>query len=81
MSENEIPQNVLDVLNEMSEYANDVEEWVLIKRRVLNSLPPCDRKLFSTRDPKTKKQSFNEFELRIVDWWEKKTGKRLQILK
>lgn len=77
----EIPLPIINALLEVMEYVGDTTDWMVVKKQVLLSLPPALRTCFSTRDPKTKKQSFNEFELLVVDWWEKKTGRRLLILK
>ena len=44
--------------------------WMDFKKIMLNSLPPAMRKKFSTRHPKTKKQSLNEFEKNMIDiYW------------
>ena len=56
----------------------DVEEWMDLKKLLLRTLPPKARSNFSVRDPKTKKQSLNEFELRLIDNYYSKTGKKLR---
>ena len=76
-----IPEAIVEALEEVTAYVGDTTEWVVVKKQVLLALPPKLRTNFSTRDPKTKKQSFNDFELRVVDWWEKRTGRRLVITK
>jgi hypothetical protein len=77
----EIPEPILEALEEIASYVGETTDWMVVKKQVLLAIAPALRTNFSTRDPKTKKQSFNEFEVRVCDWWENKTGRRLQILK
>jgi hypothetical protein len=64
-------------LNFVARYAADVSDWITIKKELLKSLPPQCRKRFSTRDPITKKQSMNDFEISLAKKWESITGKKL----
>ena len=42
-------------------------DWMDFKKTMLRSLPSKMRKNFSTRDPKTKKQTLNNFERQLID--------------
>jgi hypothetical protein len=55
-----------------------VESWMELKKLLLVSLPSRARSNFSIRDPKTKKQGLNEFELRLIDNYYSKTGTILE---
>jgi hypothetical protein len=51
-----------------------VENWMELKKILLVTLSSQDRSNFSTRDPKTKKQSLNKFEERLIDNYYSETG-------
>ena len=53
---------------------NNTDDWVTIKKIMLRSLHPDLRKSFSTRDPKTKEQSLNEFEKQLIIKYKEITG-------
>lgn len=55
-------------------YAPEINEWKVLKKELLKTLAPNYRKLFSTRDPKTKKPNFNDFEKSISLEWKKISG-------
>ncbi len=55
------------------------DNWMEFKKIMLRSIPPRIRKSFSTRHPKTKKQSLNEFEKKIIDIYLQETGILLRI--
>ena len=74
-----IPNRVLEELTLIATVAGNENNWISIKKQLLLSLPPKLRKLFSTRDAKTKKQSLNLFENHIIDVYEKMTGIRLEL--
>jgi hypothetical protein len=57
----------------------DVKKWMDLKKLLLNSLPPSARTNFSTRDPKTKKQSLNKFERELLKMYENKVGITLEV--
>lgn len=59
----------------------NVNSWLDLKKIVLISIPPKDRSLFSTRDPKTKKQSLNKLECAIISGYQEKTGIKLKVSK
>ena len=53
--------------------------WMDFKKIMLKSLPSKMRKSFSTRDPKTKKQSLNSFEREMIDIYYRETGIELTL--
>lgn len=55
------------------------QNWMDFKKIMLKSLPSTMRKNFSTRDPKTKKQSLNSFEREMIDIYYKETGVELKL--
>ncbi len=75
-----IPNRVLEELTLIATVAGSENNWISIKKQLLLSLPPKLRKLFSTRDAKTKRQSLNIFENQIIDVYEEMTGIRLELL-
>ncbi len=50
------------------------DDWMSFKKIMLQSLPSAMRKRFSTRNPKTKKQSLNEFEKDMINIYFSETG-------
>jgi len=54
--------------------------WMDFKKLMLVSLPSEKRGMFSTRDPKTKKQSLNEFEEKMIDIYYRETGILLELV-
>ena len=54
-------------------------DWMDFKKIMLKSLPSKMRKNFSTRDPKTKKQSLNSFEREMIDIYYRETGIELRL--
>ena len=62
-------------------YAPEINEWKILKKELLRSLPSNHRKLFSTKDKFTRKMNFNEFEKTVFDYWTKLTGIELYLEK
>ncbi len=58
-----------------------IDEWMDLKKILLTSLPSPARKNFSTRDPKTKRQTINDFEQWLMDNYCKRTGRKLAMRK
>jgi len=65
---------ILGVLNEVSGYVGDCDDWVTIKKQTMLNLPSPLRKNFSTRDPKTKEQWLNNFEKELISYYSSVTG-------
>ena len=74
-----IPDKILDQIDFVSSYAADCDDWVEIKKQILLGIPSELRASFSTRDPKTKEQSLNDFEKFIIQPWKQKTGIDLKL--
>ena len=74
-----VSQKVLEELAIISSYGMKDDDWMIVKKQLLLSLPSSLRKNFSTRHPKTKKQSVNEFEASLIDIYEGMTGIRLRL--
>lgn len=53
---------------------NNTDDWVTIKKIILRSIRSELRTSFSTRDPKTKEQSLNEFEIQLIEKYKELTG-------
>lgn len=60
-------------------YAPTISEWKILKKELLKSLHPTERKLLSTRDSKTKTLNCNELELEIIARWKELTGVDLYL--
>jgi hypothetical protein len=75
----DVPQRILEELTLLSTYIMEDDDWMAVKKQLLLSLPSSLRKNFSTRHPKTKKQSVNEFEASLIDIYEGMTGIKLRI--
>jgi len=63
----EIPKKIEEQLEIVASYAGDCDDWVTIKKEVMRALPPTLRKFFSTRDPRTKEQWLNPFEMKLIE--------------
>lgn len=74
-----IPKRILNELSLIAGAAGSDDDWMLIKKQLLLSIPSPMRTFFSTRDPKTKAQSLNMFEHCIIDEYDNLTGVRLRL--
>ena len=68
-----------EAINFVHSYAPSIKEWKVLKKELLKCLHPNQRKLFSTRDPSTKKIIINQFELSLIDKWKTITGVDLYL--
>lgn len=76
----EIPDNVKEKILFVARYVRTVtDDWLRIKREIINALRKEDRGLFSTRHPKTKKQILNEFDISVMKYWKEITGIEVRI--
>ena len=71
--------NVKEAVAFVHSYAGGITEWKVLKKELLRLLPPNQRKLFSTRDPSTKKQIVNDFEKSVIGCWKEITGSLLYL--
>tara|TARA_R100000664_G_scaffold34175_1_gene54657 strand:+ start:1574 stop:1840 length:267 start_codon:yes stop_codon:yes gene_type:complete len=74
-----IPLRIVEQISLIAKYADDCDDWVTIKKEIMKSIPSQMRKLFSRRDPITKEQLPNEFDLEVIQYYYEVTGIRLQI--
>ena len=70
-------EKIEEALQFIKSYAPDINEWKVLKRELMKCLNPQVRKLFSTRDPITKIQNFNEVEQTVADRWQTITGNEI----
>lgn len=75
----EIPNRIIEELKVISLVAEGETSWIIIKKQLLLALPHALRKYFSTRDPKTKKQNINQFEIKLIQFYEDTTGIQLEL--
>lgn len=73
IKEQEINQ-ILDAVKEFASHASHVNEWIVVKKHVVNSLPSTIRVFFSRRHEKTKLQHPNELEYELMRYWAALTG-------
>jgi hypothetical protein len=70
-------ERIEEALQFIKSYAPEINEWKVLKRELMKCLNPKVRKLFSTRDPITKVQNFNEVEQTVAVRWKTITGKEI----
>ena len=77
-----IPDDILQQIRFVASYIEDhTDNWLVIKRELVNSLPWEQRTLFSRRHEQTKKQVVNDFENEVMEFWFQLTGVRPYIPK
>lgn len=74
-----IPDRVLKQINEVSLYTGDCDDWVTIKKEIMKGIPSHLRKNFSRRDPISKEQTPNDFDISVIDYYREITGITLKI--
>tara|TARA_Y100000034_G_scaffold135212_1_gene206142 strand:- start:337 stop:603 length:267 start_codon:yes stop_codon:yes gene_type:complete len=74
-----IPDRVLRQINEVSLYTGDCDDWVTIKKEIMKGIPSHLRKSFSRRDPISKEQVPNNFDLSVINYYNEITGITLKI--
>lgn len=57
--------SIIDLLDEILEIYED-DNWITIKKYILRYSHPDIRKYFTTRHPKSKKHSLNDFETSLI---------------
>lgn len=78
---NQIDQRIIDAMKFVFTYAQDVDDWLVIKKEIVRSLPSEMRILFSKRDPKTRLQVPNELEVELMKRWSELTGRKVILTK
>ncbi len=69
-----IPNEVREAARFVSGYAASSNDWIVVKKEILKNLRPEFRKLFGLRDPITKKQRINDFDIQVAALWKSITG-------
>jgi hypothetical protein len=75
-----IPDRIIAEIKNISEYTEDCDDWVEIKKEIMKRIPSNLRKNFSRRDPITKEQIPNEFDMNVINYYYSLTGIKLKIL-
>ena len=68
-----------EAINFVHSYAPSIREWKILKKELLKCLHPNQRKMFSTRNEKTKQLNYNDLEKNIVERWRTITGVELYL--
>lgn len=69
-------------IEELVDEIGDVYEgndWLVVKKYLMKYLDPRIRKLFSTRNSKSKKHTISDFDQKIIDIYYHKFGVRLKL--
>ena len=74
----ETKQKLEELITEIGEVYKG-NDWLVVKKYILKFSSPKHRKFFSTRDYKSKKQTLNNFEISLIDFYENKSETRLYI--
>jgi hypothetical protein len=75
-----ISEKIKELLREISGVYKE-NDWIIIKKYLLNSINPIDRKKFSTRDYYSGNHTLNEYENMIIDFYREEYGIELEIPK
>lgn len=76
-----IPDHIKDKINEIIEIVDgETNDWIIIRRQIINAIYPFkDRSYFSRRHYSTKKIIINDFEKKVINYWEQQTGQKVHI--
>jgi hypothetical protein len=75
-----IAKNILEKINEVIYIVDgESDDWFKIKKLIVNSLPPKDRKNFTRRHDRTKKSFINDFEREVMEYWAETTGQEIYV--
>tara|TARA_R110002060_G_scaffold18962_2_gene25958 strand:- start:413 stop:655 length:243 start_codon:yes stop_codon:yes gene_type:complete len=75
----DIPDKIIQEIDALIKNDLSCEDWMELKRYLLKCVNTELRTKFSTRDPKTKRQSLNDFEKKIIDLYELSAGVKLRV--
>jgi len=71
-------EKILELIEELIEFYHD-EDWLVVKKYLLRHAHPMIRKNFSTRHPKSKKHTLNEFEIELLKYCQEKFKVSLKL--
>lgn len=75
-----VSEKVLEKIKYVASYIqNATDDWLDVKKQILITLRPEERKMFSRRHKTSKKHFLNEKELYIIEFWKEITGVCLKI--
>ncbi|MAF25464.1 hypothetical protein CL634_07810 [bacterium] len=75
-----ITASIKEIIDIFGDKLDNPADWITLKKLLLLSLQPKERKKFSKRDSKTKLQSPpNDFEMKIISYYENTIGKKIRI--
>lgn len=78
MSYEDYKENINELIEEISDVYKE-DDWLIVKKYLLKYLNPKARKLFSTRNSKTKKHTLSDFDIKIINIYKEKTGIELKL--
>lgn len=75
-----IPNELKEIIDYVIDYidGNSID-WFQIKKELVVLFPPKARSLFSRRHYSTKKQLLNDFDRKVIQYWEEQTRQKLVI--
>ena len=75
-----ITPSIKEIISVFGDKMDNPTDWITLKKLLLLSLEPAERKKFSKRNEKTKNQSPpNDFELKIISYYENVVGKKVRV--
>lgn len=75
-----IPDKLKERIDEVVGYVGaTTDDYLLVKRQLINTFPSSSRSLFSARHPCTKKHELNDFDKAVIAYWYLQTGVQLAI--
>lgn len=74
-----IPAELRQLVDYVMLYAYDCEDWLKIRKEIINHCGFRLRKLFERRHYSTKLTILNDLDFLIKDYWEKNTGTKVFI--
>lgn len=76
----ELPLIVKDRVEFVAKYiGTNTDDWLVVKYHCALNLPKTHRSLFSHRHPTTKKQTPNDFDRAVMNYWKELTGVELKL--
>ena len=72
------PRQIEEIMYEIGDVYKG-NDWLVVKKYMLKYSHPTHRKKFSTRDPKTKKHSINDYEENLIYIYYQKYNIRLLL--
>lgn len=75
-----IPESLKEIIDVViADIDKTCVDWFLIKKTLVNRFPPKERSRFSRRHNSSKKHLLNEFDHKVINYWESQTGTKLVL--